>query len=113
MKTNINKVELLGFAGKDAEVREIKDGVKLARFSLATTEGYQTKTGEWINSTTWHQITLWNANAEKAAELVKKGLQVSLTGKIKNRTYETSTGEKKYVTEIEARELEIIPKDEK
>ena len=36
MKTNLNKVELVGFAGMNAEVKEIKKGMKVARFSLAT-----------------------------------------------------------------------------
>jgi len=108
MKTNINKVELVGFAGMNAEVKEIKKGIKLGRFSLATSEGYKNKNGEWVNSTSWHNIVLWNKAAEKAAEIVKKGLRVAVTGRINYRSYETSSGEKRMTVEIMANDLEII-----
>jgi len=108
MKTNLNKVELIGFAGTDAEVKEIKKGVKMGRFSLATSEGYKNAKGEWVNTTTWHKIVLWNDNAQKAAETVKKGSRVSLTGKLNYRSYETQTGEKKYLVEIVANSIEIV-----
>ena len=108
MKTNINKVELVGFAGMNAEVKEIKNGMKIARFSLATSEGYKNKTGEWVNSTTWHNIVLWNDSAEKAAETVKKGARISLTGKINYRNYENKAGEKRNTVEIVASEFEVL-----
>jgi len=108
MKTNLNKVELIGFAGMNAEVKEIKKGMKIARFSLATSEGYKNKTGEWVNSTTWHNIVLWNDSAERAAESVKKGSRVSLTGKISYRNYENKSGEKRNTVEIVANEFEVL-----
>ena len=108
MKTNLNKVELVGFAGMNAEVKEIKKGVKVANFRLATSEGYKNKTGEWVNSTTWHNIVLWNGSAEKAAETVKKGARISLTGKISYRNYESKTGEKRNIVEIVANSLELV-----
>ena len=108
MKTNLNKVELIGFAGMNAEVKEIKKGMKIARFSLATSEGYKNKTGEWVNTTTWHNIVLWNDSAEKAAESVKKGSRVSLTGKISYRNYENKAGEKRNIVEIIANELQLV-----
>jgi len=108
MKTNLNKVELVGFAGMNAEVKEIKKGMKIARFSLATSEGYKNKAGEWVNSTTWHNIVLWNDSAEKAADSVKKGSRVSLTGKISYRNYENKAGEKRNTVEIVASQFEIL-----
>jgi len=110
MKTNINKVELVGFAGMDAEVRNIKDNMQQASFSLATSESFKNKNGEWVNTTTWHRIVLWNENAKKAAELVKKGARVSLSGKLNYRTYETDKGEKRLIVEIVANALEVLPK---
>jgi single-strand DNA-binding protein len=112
MKTNMNKVELIGYAGKDAELKEIKNGIKLANFSLATSDGYRGKNGDWVDNTTWHYIVLWNDMAKKAAEEVKKGSKVSVTGKLNYRTYETQSGEKRYITEIVASELQIIPKED-
>ena len=111
MKTNMNKVELIGYAGRDAEVKEIKKGISLAFFSLATSDGYRGKNGDWVDNTTWHRIVMWNDIAQKAAEEVKKGSHVSLVGKINYRNYETETGEKRYVTEIVAQEFQVIPKE--
>jgi len=108
MKTNLNKVELIGFAGMNAEVKEIKKGMKIARFSLATSDGYKNKAGEWVNSTTWHNIVLWNDSAEKAAAEVKKGSRISLTGKISYRNYENKAGEKRNTVEIVANSFEIL-----
>lgn len=111
MKTNQNKVELVGYVGKDAEMREIRSGIKIASFSLATSEGYRNRKGDWVDNTTWHRIVLWNENASKAATEVKKGTKVSVTGKISYRNYEDSNGEKKYIVEIVATEFEVIPKE--
>jgi single-strand DNA-binding protein len=111
MKTNVNKVELVGFAGRDAEVKEIKKGIKLANFSLATSDGYRGKNGDWVDNTSWHNIVFWNDLADKAGDEIKKGSRVSLIGKINYRTYETQSGEKRNVTEIVATEFEIIPRE--
>ncbi len=111
MKTNTNKVELSGFAGRDAEVKEIKNGMSLASFSLATSDGYRGKNGDWVNNTSWHNIVLWNEMARKAGVEIKKGVRVCVTGKINYRTYETQSGEKRYITEIIAHEFEVIPKE--
>ena len=108
MKTNINKVELAGFAGMDAEIREIRKGVKFGRFSLATSEGYRNQSGEWVNNTTWHNIVLWNDMADKAASTVKKGTHITLTGKINYRNYETKDGQKRNAVEIIASNIEIM-----
>ncbi len=108
MKTNINKVELAGFAGMDVEIKEVKRGVKFGRFSLATSEGYRNTNGEWVNNTTWHNIVLWNDMAEKAEGAVKKGAFVTLTGKINYRNYETKDGQKRNAVEIMASNIEIM-----
>ena len=108
MKTNLNKVELVGFAGMNAEVKEIKKGIKFGRFSLATSEGYKNNKGEWVNTTSWHNIVLWNDSAEKAADAVKKGSRVAVTGKINYRNYETKDGQKRNTVEIVASNFELV-----
>jgi single-strand DNA-binding protein len=108
MKTNINKVELIGYAGKDAEFKEIKKGVAMTRFSLATSEGYKNRNNEWVNNTSWHNIVVWNENATKAADAVKKGACVSVTGKLNYRNYEGKDGQKRYTVEIVAETVEIV-----
>ncbi len=110
MKANVNKVELVGFAGQDAESKDIKNNMKIGFFSLATSESYRTKTGEWASNTSWHRIVLWNENATKATEEVRKGSRVSLTGKLNYRTYETKSGEKRTIAEVIATSFEVLPR---
>ncbi len=108
MKTNVNKVELVGFAGMDAEVKEVRKGMKVARFSMATQENYKNKKGEWTSTTTWHRIVLWNNNADIAAASVKKGACVSVLGKINRRSYQTESGDTRFTFEILAKNLTVM-----
>ena len=108
MKTNQNKVELIGYAGMDIQVCNFEKGSKVARFSLGTNEGFKNKLGEWVNTITWHKIVLWDENAEKAENAVKKGQPIAIKGKLSYRTYETETGEKRMVVEIIASNLELV-----
>ena len=56
-------------------------------------------------------VVMWNEIAEKAGNEVKKGSRISVIGKLNYRTYETQSGEKRYVTEIVAHEFEVIPRE--
>jgi len=107
MKTNINKVELAGYAGRDISVRTFKNGNKMACFSLGTHQSYKNGQGEWVNTTTWHRIVLWNEQADRAEKAIKKGLPVVVTGRLNYRYYETQGGEKKFCAEIIASHLDL------
>ena len=63
---SLNKVMLIGNLGKDPEVRYTAGGTAVASFSLATSEKFKGKTGEWEEKTEWHNITLWARLAEIA-----------------------------------------------
>lgn len=108
----VNKVELNGFAGINPEVVKIKDGLKVARFNLATSESYKNRNGETIKDTTWHRIVLWNKLADQAQTLVKKGSRINLLGKLVNSSYTDQKGEKHYTTEIIAYSFEIVKQEE-
>ena len=98
---SINKVILLGYAGKDPEVKEVA-GTKVANLSLATTEkGYTLQNGIQVpDRTEWHSLIFWKGLAEVVEKYVRKGSQIYIEGKIKTRQYEDRTGSKRYVTEI-------------
>jgi len=95
----INKVILVGNLGRDPEVITFENGVKKATVSMATTESYKNKEGNWVDQTDWHNIVLWRWLAEK--NLIK-GDQVYVEGKIKTRSYDDKDGNKRYITEIVA-----------
>ena len=94
----INKVILVGHLGRDPEVMTFDNGTKKASFSMATTESYKDKEGNWQDQTEWHNIVLWRYLAEKN---IIKGDLIYLEGRLRSRSYEDSNGVKKYVTEIQ------------
>ena len=108
MEKSINKVELSGFAGMDPEVKTMKNGTQMLRFSLATGSSYKNKNEEWVRETTWHNIVMWGKVAEQALDKIKKGSFVKLSGKIANRPYTDKNGVKHQVTEITALSFDVV-----
>ena len=107
--TNLkNSVKLIGHLGKDPEVRTFESGKKKAFFTLATTESYRNQKGENVNDTQWHNIVMWGKLADDAGQMLKKGTEVSIEGKLVHRVYETKTGDKRYITEINANEMTMV-----
>lgn len=104
----INKVVLIGNVGKDPELRHLDNERSVARFSLATSETYKSKTGEKITNTEWHNIVVWRALAEFAGKYIKKGSQIYVEGKIRYRTWDDKEGNKRYTTEIDAETIQLL-----
>jgi single-strand DNA-binding protein len=107
---SVNKVILVGNAGKDPVIRYFDKGVAKATFPLATSETYTNQQGENITTTEWHNIVVWRGLAEVAEKTVKKGTQVYVVGKIKTRSYVDKDGVNKYITEILADLLMVLDK---
>ncbi len=108
----INKVILVGNLGKDPEIRTFENGSKVAQFSLATTESYRDKDGNWQDQTEWHNIVLWRYLAEKAEKFFKKGTKIYLEGKIRSRSWEDKDNNKRYITEIVGDKVLMLDKRE-
>ena len=104
----VNKVILVGNLGKDPEVRYLEGGTAVANFSLATTESYKDKQGNRIEQTEWHNIVVWRGLAEVAEKYLKKGSQVYVEGKLRNRSYDDKDGVKRYSTEIVADNMTML-----
>lgn len=102
-----NKVNLIGNLGKDPEIVNLDSGVKIAKFSLVTSETYKNKQGERVSETEWHNIVIFGKLAEIVEKYVSKGSKVDVEGKIKTRSWEKD-GEKKYATDIIVNELVML-----
>ena len=89
---SVNKVILVGNAGRDAEVRYLDNGTAVASFTLATSETYTAKSGEKVTTTEWHNIVAWRGLATIAEKYIKKGSQIYVEGKLQTRTYEKEIG---------------------
>lgn len=98
MAKGLNKVQLIGNIGKDAETRYLPNGSAVTNFSLATARSVKNgQTGEWRDETDWHDIVLWRG--ENVAQYLTKGQQVYIEGRLQTRSWEQD-GQKKYRTEI-------------
>ena len=105
-----NKVQLIGNLGNDPEVIIMENGNKLAKFSMATNESYKNSKGERVTETQWHNVVAWGKTAEIVENYLVKGKEVAVEGKLTSRSYETKEGEKRYITEIQCKELLMLDK---
>jgi single-strand DNA-binding protein len=104
----VNKVILVGNVGKDPDVRHLDSGVSVANFPLATSETYRNKENQKVTNTEWHNIVVWRGLAEVVEKYVKKGDPLYIEGKIRTRSYDDKDGNKKYITEIFADNMQML-----
>jgi single-strand DNA-binding protein len=109
MPKSVNKVILVGNVGKDPEIKYTPSGIPVGKFSLATNERFKDKHGEFQERTEWHNIVAWERLAEIVGEYVSKGSKLYVEGKIQTSSWEDrQSGERKYRTEIVARDLLLL-----
>ena len=73
-----------------------------------TNEFYKNSKGEKVQNTQWHNIVAWGKTAEIVEQYVGKGKEIAIEGKLSSRSYETNEGEKRYVTEVVAKEILLL-----
>ncbi|MYF57571.1 MAG: single-stranded DNA-binding protein [Gammaproteobacteria bacterium] len=97
---NMNRVTLLGHAGRDPEVRALNNGNKAASFPLATTERWTDRDGQRAENTEWHRVVAYGAAADAAERLLRKGSAALVEGRLSTREYRDRDGNDRIVTEI-------------
>lgn len=100
-----NKVQLIGRAGGDPEVKNYAEGKKLAIVNIATNDYYTNEKGEKVEDTQWHRVVCWGKLAELVEKYVTKGKEVVIDGKLHHKQYDDKNGEKRYHTEVVAQEV--------
>jgi single-strand DNA-binding protein len=99
----MNKVMLFGRLGRDPEVRATNDnGGKVCNLSLATTERFKDRTGEWQEATEWHRVVAFGRTAENCEQYLAKGREILVEGRLRTREWEDQSGAKRYATEVVA-----------
>ena len=96
----MNRVMLIGNLGKDPEQRTLDNGSNRVTFSIATSEKYQDKEGNWQETTEWHDIVLWRIQADNAMKYLKKGSTIFLEGKLTHRTWQDAENKTRKTTEV-------------
>lgn len=107
MAKSVNEVVILGNLGQDPELRSTPTGKKVCTISIATTDSYKDQNGNWIDTTEWHRVTLWDRDAENASQFLKKGSKVYIKGKLKYRK-EEKNGVTQYFTDIQVRDMILL-----
>jgi len=105
---SLNKIMLIGNLGKDAETRFTTNNLSVTNFSIATSNSYKGKDGNWVNETTWHNIVSFNLS-DYMKDNLKKGRKFYIEGRISKRDYTDKDGIKRYSTEVISERL--IPLD--
>ncbi len=106
----LNKVTLIGNVGNEPEIKTLANDIKVAKFSLATTESYKDPQGQTHAETEWHSVVLWRNLADLTEKYIHKGSLLYVEGKLKTRSYEDEQGKKRYVTEIIAEQILFLDK---
>ena len=97
---NMNRATLVGHAGKDPEIRDLKNGGKAAVFTLATTEKWTDGDGRPAEATEWHRVVVYGATVAAVEKMLKKGDRVMVEGRIATRGFTDREGNDRTVTEI-------------
>ncbi|HUR35819.1 MAG TPA: single-stranded DNA-binding protein [Vicinamibacterales bacterium] len=105
---SVNKVILVGNLGRDAEVRYTPGGAAVARFSIATTEVWNDKSGQRQERTEWHNIDLWGKQAESLSEYLVKGKQVYIEGRLQTDEYTDKDGIKRKSTKVRCERVVLL-----
>lgn len=106
--SSLNKAMIIGRLGQDPDVRYTQSNTAVANLSVATSERYKDKSGEWKENTEWHRVVAWGRLAEICQEYLKKGSQVYIEGPIQTRSWEDKDGQTKYTTEIKALTMTML-----
>jgi single-strand DNA-binding protein len=105
---SFNKVFVVGYLGRDPELRYTPDGTPVCNFSIATTERKKDKSGEFQDHTTWFRVNLWRRQAEVASQYLSKGKLVYVEGRLSQSEYQDRDGNTRTSLEINATDIQFI-----
>lgn len=105
---SFNKIMIVGYLGRDPEIRYTPQGQPVCNFSVATTERRKDNTGEYQDLTTWFKITVWGRQAEVANQYLSKGKQVFVEGRLRQTEYTDREGTTRTTLEVNATDLQFL-----
>lgn len=105
---SFNKIILVGNLGRDPELRYTPQGTPVCSFSMATNERRKDKSGEMQDNTTWFKVTLWNRQAETAAQYLQKGRPVYIEGRLRVEEWTDRDGKQRHTLEVTATDMQFI-----
>lgn len=106
----VNQVILIGYLGRDPDVKQVASGKTVANFRIGTSKSWVTRDGVKQTRTSWHNIVIWGRMAEVCGQKLAKGSKVYIEGELDSRSYEDRDGAKRYVTEVLAYKILFLDK---
>ncbi len=107
---NLNKVFVLGNLTRDPEERALPSGQSVVNFSLATNRFYTDSSGEKQQDSQFHNVVAFGKLADICSRYLKKGSLTLVEGRLRTRSWENSSGNRQYRTEIVAQNIQLPPK---
>ena len=104
----LNRVQLIGYLGRDPESKYTPTGKRVTDFPIAMTHRWKDEDGETKEHTEWINIEAWDRLAENCHEYLAKGSLVYVEGRLKTDRYEDQEGETRYFTKVVAQNVQFL-----
>ena len=105
---SFNKIIIVGYLGRDPELRYTPSNTAVCNFSVATTERRKDRSGEFQDVTTWFSVSVWGNRAESVNQYLSKGKLVYLEGRLTQREYQDRDGNSRTSLDVNASEIQFI-----
>jgi len=106
---SFNKIIIVGYLGKDPELRYTPQGTPVCNFTIATSEKRKNNySGETEELTTWFRVTAWQKTAENCAEFLRKGRQAYIEGRLCQEEYTDREGIKRQSLVVNASDVKFL-----
>jgi len=105
---SFNRITIVGYLGRDPDLRYTPQGTAVCNFSVATTERRKDKSGEFQDVTTWFNVSVWGNRAETSSQYLAKGKLVYLEGRLTQREYQDRDGNTRTSLDVTASDLQFI-----
>ena len=105
---SFNKVMIVGYLGRDPELRYTTQGTPVCDFSIATTERRKDKAGEMQELTTWFRVSLFGRQAEVASQYLTKGRQVYVEGQLTQREWTDKDGATRTSLDVRGTDIQFL-----
>jgi single-strand DNA-binding protein len=104
----LNRVQLIGYLGRDPESKFTPTGKRVTDFPIAITHRWKDEAGEAREQTEWVNIEAWEGLAEACHEYLAKGSLVYVEGRLKTNRYEDQQGDPRYFTKVVAQSVQFL-----
>lgn len=105
---SFNKIHIVGYLGRDPEIRYTPQGQAVCNFSIATSEKRKDSNGDSQDSTTWFRVTVWGKQGENANQYLAKGKQVYVEGRLRTNEFTDREGTPRTTLEVTASDVRFL-----